>query len=42
MTVNNKLLTICVYKREYERDGCENQFIGVTVSSIMLLKDGRS
>ena len=31
MIVNIKLLTICVYKCEYEKDGCENQFIGVTV-----------
>ena len=31
MIVNIKLLTICVYKRENERDGCENQFIEVTV-----------
>ena len=31
MIVNIKLLTNCVNKREYEKDGCENQFISVTV-----------
>ena len=31
MIVNIKLLTICVYKRENGRYGCENQFIEVKV-----------
>ena len=31
MIVNIKLLTNCGYTREYEKDKCENQFIGVTV-----------
>ena len=31
MIVNIKLHTNCGYKSEYEKDGCENQFIGVTV-----------
>ena len=31
MIVNIELLTSCRYRREYEKDGCENQFIGVTV-----------
>ena len=31
MIVNIDILTNCGYKREYEKDGCENQFIGVTV-----------
>ena len=31
MIVNIKLLTNYGYKREYEKDGCENHFIGVTV-----------
>ena len=31
MIVNIKLLTNCVFVHEYEKDGCENQFIGVTV-----------
>ena len=29
MIVNIKFLTNSGYKREYETDGCENQFIGV-------------
>ena len=31
MIVNIKLLINCGYRHEYEKDGCENQFIGVTV-----------
>ena len=31
MIVNIELLTSCGYRREYEKDGCENQFVGVTV-----------
>ena len=34
MIVNIEVLTICRYRREYEKDGCENQFIGVTVYNL--------
>ena len=42
MILNIELLTSCRYRREYGKDGCENQFIGVTGYSLMLLKEGRS
>ena len=29
MIVNIEVLTICRYRREYEKNGCENHFIGV-------------
>ena len=34
MIVNIELLTSCRYRRKYENDGCENQFMGVSYSLI--------